>query len=441
VPKLRSASGLRELGTLFSVGVTGGLSDRQLLERFVLRRGEPGELAFAALVERHGPMVLRVCRGMLHDTNDVEDAFQGTFLVLARKSGGSLWVRDSIGPWLHSVACRIAARVRSDTARRRRHEHRAAALATSAVHERGWDDLGRLLHQEVDRLPERFRSPIVLCYLEGLTHEQAAEQLGWPVGTVRSRLSRGRDKLRDRLERRGVVPSAGLLAARLTDDYLTVPHALVDATLQGVSTGTSPAVAALAATVLRVSLLKRLVPISAVIVAIGLGGIGMGGLAHSGAGKNGIANSVRQILGRQESPPLVDSRHEPAAKQIAERILTTGSELFDAKQAKALAATYAVGGEIHLFDVKEQRESDTPIKGRADIEDFYLKMFEDAPTIHSQNTVEFARFVAPDILIIHGRFRPNVGEKELPFIQLRVKQRDEWLLSKLWLFLGPMEKR
>jgi RNA polymerase sigma factor (sigma-70 family) len=441
LPKLRSASGLGGLGTLFSVGVIGGLSDRQLLERFVSRRGEAGELAFAALVERHGPMVLRVCRRLLHDSNDVEDAFQGTFLVLARKSGGSLWVRDSIGPWLHNVACRIAARVRSDSARRRRHERQAAALATTTVHERGWDDLGCLLHQEVERLPERFRSPIVLCYLEGLTHEEAAQQLGWPVGTVRSRLSRGRDKLRDRLERRGAVPSAGLLAARLTHDNLTVPRALVGATLQGVSTGTTPAVAALAATVLRAALFKRLIQISAVVLAIGVGGIGMGGLADSGSGKKRVANSTRRAFGHQELPPRVDLAEKPAAERTAERVLTTGSELFDAKAAKALAATFTVDGEIHLFDMKTKREGDIPIRGRADIEGFYVNMFEDASTIHSQNTVEFARFVAPDVLIIHGRFRPNVGEQELPFIQLRVKQRDEWLLSKLWLFLSPKEKR
>ena len=281
----------------------------------------------------------------------------------------------------------------------------------------------------------------MLCYLEGLTHEQAAQQLGWPVGTVRSRLSRGRDKLRERLERRGAVPSAGLLAARLTHDNLSVPRALVGATLQCVSTGTTPAVAALAATVLRVALFKRLIQISAIVLAIGVGGIGVGGLADSGSGKKRVANSTRRAFGHQELPPRVDLAEKPAAERTAERVLTTGSELFDAKDAKALAATFTLDGEIHLFDMKAKREGDVPIRGRADIEGFYVNMFEDASTVDSQNTVEFARFVAPDVLIINGRFRPNVGEQELPFIQVRVKQRDEWLLSKLWLFLSPKEKR
>src|SRR5262249_12132327 len=113
------------LETLFGVGVTAGLTDAQLLERFATQRGDPAERAFAALVERHGPMVFRACRGILNDEHAAHDAFQATFLILLRK-GDTLWVRDSLGPWLHRVACRAAGRVRLDAARRRRHERRAA---------------------------------------------------------------------------------------------------------------------------------------------------------------------------------------------------------------------------------------------------------------------------------------------------------------------------
>jgi RNA polymerase sigma factor (sigma-70 family) len=161
VTKLRNVSGFRELGTLFSVGVIGGLKDRQLLECYLSRRGDNGERAFAALVERHGPMVLRVCRGYLRDDNDVQDAFQATFVVLARQRVGTLWVRDSIGPWLYSVACRIAARARSDMARRRRHERRAAERLSLTVNDRSWDDVGSLVDEEVDAsraLPIRARA-------------------------------------------------------------------------------------------------------------------------------------------------------------------------------------------------------------------------------------------------------------------------------------------
>src|SRR5262245_61038256 len=115
----------RYVRMLFHVGAVGGLTDGQLLERFTAQRGEAAEQAFAALVERHGPMVLRVCRSVLRDPHEAHDAFQATFLVLVRRSG-SLWVRDSLGPWLHQVAYRVASCARSAAARRRRHEHRVA---------------------------------------------------------------------------------------------------------------------------------------------------------------------------------------------------------------------------------------------------------------------------------------------------------------------------
>jgi DNA-directed RNA polymerase specialized sigma24 family protein len=121
-----SGSSPRYFSTLFDVGVHSGLTDSQLLERFATHRGEAAELAFAALIERHGPMVLRACRGILRDDHEAMDAFQATFLVLVRKRK-SLWVRDSLGPWLHRVACRAAGRAHADATRRRRLERRTAA--------------------------------------------------------------------------------------------------------------------------------------------------------------------------------------------------------------------------------------------------------------------------------------------------------------------------
>ena len=193
----------RQLRTLFNVGAIRDLSDGQLLERFATDRGESAELAFAALVERHGPMVLRVCRGVLDNPHDSQDAFQATFLVLVTKVR-SLWVRDSIGPWLHQVAYRTASCARSAAARRNRLERRAVMNKEEGRAE-AVDDLERVLLEEVDRLPERYRAPVVLCDLEGRTHEQAARALGWPVGTVKSRQARARQRLRDRLVRRGLA--------------------------------------------------------------------------------------------------------------------------------------------------------------------------------------------------------------------------------------------
>jgi RNA polymerase sigma factor (sigma-70 family) len=236
VAKTRSRYGvaLRHVQALFNVGTVGGLTDGQLLERFTTCTGEAAELAFAALVERHGPMVLRVCQSVLQEPHDAQDAFQATFLVLVRKAG-SIRKRDSVASWLYGVACRIAACARAATARRRMHERRAAEGAVTAVDPAGdRDDRAAVLHQELDRLPEKYRAPIVLCYLESLTHEQAAQRLRWPVGTVRSRLARGREQLRGRLTRRGLVFSVGLLEGALAAETATaaVPAELASATAE-----------------------------------------------------------------------------------------------------------------------------------------------------------------------------------------------------------------
>ena len=207
----QNAALVLELKTLFNIGVVRDLTDGQLLERFATDRGEAAELAFAVLVERHGPMVLRVCRSALSDGLEVDDAFQATFLVLVRKARG-LWVRDSLGPWLHQVAYRTASRARLAAARRRKHEEQVAATRPEAQTVKN-DDLDGLLHAEIEKLPDRYRAPVVLCDLEGCSHQQAARHLGWPVGTVKSRQARGREKLRDRLRRRGVVPNVALLGS------------------------------------------------------------------------------------------------------------------------------------------------------------------------------------------------------------------------------------
>ena len=151
-------------------------------------------------------MVLRACRHALGDSHDADDAFQATFLVLARKAG-SAWKADSVAGWLHGVALRVARRARADAARRVTHERRWAEMRPSAA-DRGTElaDSWPAIHEEIDRLPGRYREPLVLHYLEGLTIEQVAGRLGCPRGTVLSRLSRGREQLRGRLSRRGLTP-------------------------------------------------------------------------------------------------------------------------------------------------------------------------------------------------------------------------------------------
>jgi RNA polymerase sigma factor (sigma-70 family) len=205
-----------QLRTLYQLGAIGDLSDRQLLERFNSGEADHAELAFAALVERHGPMVLRVCSALLRNPHDAQDVFQATFLVLLRKAG-ALWIHDSLGPWLHRVAKRLAVQVEASARRRRAFERRAAESRGQPIARASGSDGGcTVLHEEIDRLPERYRIPVILCHLEGQSQELAARALRLPVGTVKSRLHRARDLLRARLARRGAAFSAALLTAELS---------------------------------------------------------------------------------------------------------------------------------------------------------------------------------------------------------------------------------
>jgi polysaccharide export outer membrane protein len=230
VREYRQVPALQGVRTLFGLGTTGGLSDGELLGLFTDHRGEPAELAFAALVERHGSMVLRVCRSVLHNDHDVQDAFQATFLILVRRAG-AVRKRESVGSWLHGVALRVSACARTAEARRHRHEQRAAArVPVRSIDEPDAHEIAAVLHQELGRLPERYRTVVVLCYLEGLTCEAAAQRLGWPVGTVKSRLARGRDRLLRRLIRRGFGPEEASTTRPVTSSLVPVP--LVSETVQ-----------------------------------------------------------------------------------------------------------------------------------------------------------------------------------------------------------------
>jgi RNA polymerase sigma factor (sigma-70 family) len=224
---------LRQIQALYEAGTCSGLSDGELLERYLAGRGDRAEAAFAALVERHGPMVLRVCRAVLRDEHDAEDAFQATFLVLARKAG-SIRRRGSLESWLFGVAGRVSRCARAGAARRRRHERMRAERTAEAVADAVPDDLGAAIQREVGRLPDRLRAAVVLCYFEGRTCEQAADRLKLPVGTIKSRLSGARARLRSRLARRGYGPDAANPAAGPLASQLVVPARLARSTIASV---------------------------------------------------------------------------------------------------------------------------------------------------------------------------------------------------------------
>jgi RNA polymerase sigma factor (sigma-70 family) len=202
---------LRHLRQLMGRTATASVTDGELLTRFVARQEEA---AFTTLMERHGGMVLGVCRRLL-DHHDAEDVVQATFLLLVRKAM-SIRKYESVGSWLHGVAYRLAAKARAQGAQRRHHERHAADLRdTAASSETAWRELQQVLDEELQRLPERYRLPLIHCCLEEQTHEEAASALGVPVGTVKSRLVRGKERLRKRLARRGMTLSAPALATFL----------------------------------------------------------------------------------------------------------------------------------------------------------------------------------------------------------------------------------
>jgi RNA polymerase sigma factor (sigma-70 family) len=272
---------VRDVQTLFSVGAVGGLTDGQLLERFVTRRDATAEAAFAALVQRHGPMVWGVCRRILNDPHAAADAFQATFLVLVRKAA-TVRVDDSLGRWLYGVSRRVAARAKITTSRRSAREGWGIETVVGPDSAPDHSELLAALDEEIGRLPERYRAAVVLCDLGGMTHEAAARQLGCAVGTVGSRLVRGRERLRDRLTRRGLVPSAGPLGTGLSVETASavVPMGLVASTARaalriaaGEAALVTANVSALSKGMLKAMFLTRLMKFVAVLALLSTAGL------------------------------------------------------------------------------------------------------------------------------------------------------------------------
>jgi RNA polymerase sigma-70 factor (ECF subfamily) len=239
------------------------LADGQLLKRYVAHRDEQ---AFSALVQRYGPLVLGVCNRVLHNPHDAEDAFQATFFVLARRAD-SLDGTGALANWLYTVAYRTAVKARHNAARRLAHERQVPDMQAAQIAEEDlWEEIRPMLDEELSQLPEKYRAPLVLCFLEGKSHQEAARQLGWPTGSMSRRMSRARELLRTRLAQRGVALPAGVLFTLLVNHATAqaVPHALAAATAKAAvvfgadkAAGLSGTVAGLAQEVLKATLVAH----------------------------------------------------------------------------------------------------------------------------------------------------------------------------------------
>jgi RNA polymerase sigma factor (sigma-70 family) len=297
----------------------GGLSDGQLLHRYAAERNEE---AFAALVRRHGGMVLGVCRRILGNEADAEDAFQATFLVLVRKAA-SIRTRGLVGNWLYGVACNTALKAKAMNRKRRLRETKAAMEPRAAARDDAWRETQAVLDAELSALPERYRAALVLCDLEGTSIKAAAARLGWPQGTVASRLRRGRALLARRLTGRGVTLSAGLaLGVGQGVTLAAAPTGLVNATVKAaalLATGKTASSGLLSARVailtegvikaMFMSKLKTALAVTLTLVLVGMGGGSLlwqaaagptearSGAAAAGAEQDNLKNTLLALDG------------------------------------------------------------------------------------------------------------------------------------------------
>ena len=299
-------------------------TDGELLRRYVSHRDEA---AFEVLVRRHGAMVWRVCRNRMPESHAAEDAFQATFLILVRKAA-SIGRPQQLGHWLYGVADRVARRARQTLARVHERERPGVeTVASRSDNREPVSDLEPLLHEELRRLPAKYRSALILCYFEGRSTEEAARQLGWPIGTLKVRLMRGRRMLRTRLERRGWRASAGALAAVLSADAMSaVPAGLLGTTIRAATAfaagrGTdavSAQVIALTEGVLKTMFLTRLTIGGAVLVMAGLLTAGAGWMAFRSSAEGRTVAPVAVVVAAAAVVAAADDAADREAARKAE---------------------------------------------------------------------------------------------------------------------------
>lgn len=317
---------INHLSVLFNEGAVGSRTDSQLIEQFVTHDREAADLAFTVLVERYGPMVLRTGRSIVGDEHTAEDVFQATFLLLAMKAK-RLRVSGSLSPWLHAVVCRIAYSARSAAARRSRHERAAAISVPASDSDSCPQEWESVLHEELNRLPDRYRCAILLCDVQGLTGEEAATRLNWLLGTVWSRLARGRKRLRERLTRRGVTQSALSAIGGMPRGHASMPLELLRSTVQAAtqcSAGSLPSEivsksivtlvhggsTAMTFRVLRYAAIIALLPLGGALMYLG-STLGASSKPQAAARPQAAGATPRAAAATAREPQKIDDRIQP----------------------------------------------------------------------------------------------------------------------------------
>ena len=393
---------VQDFHQLFGNGSATGLSDGELVDRYVSYRDER---AFRTLVAIHGPMVLGVCRRILSRPEDVDDAVQATFLVFLQKAK-TLRNPSSVGGWLHGVAIKVATRCRKEVARRPPIERLAQInFSPTTDHESL-----TIIDEELSRLPAIYRDPIILCHVEGQTHDQAASRLGWPVGTVRSRLSRGRERLRSRLTRRGLAPSIGLPQITITPlgEYLMAKTFGLLANPSEVALRLQILTQGVLSTMLLTSLTQAGVMILGVVV-------GVGGTVLIGASQ--LEQQTTQKAAAQKDEKAALSKTQPCASPLADPLRGKSPDELEARLKIAIARSKS-------FPLESGKDGDLP--NHAMIRE---SMHEDVILIQAEIDAEKQEIadelerLSAELRMKEAKIKEAVAREELATAVTKINQR------------------
>jgi len=398
---------LAQLRKLLAAERDTKLADAHLLERFLANREEA---AFAALVKRHGSMVLGVCQSVLRHSQDAEDACQATFLVLANKAG-SIRKKSSVASWLHGVAHRLARKLQAS--RKPAPEGQPSQRApANPMDELSWREVRQVVHEELERLPDKYRQPLILCYLEGNTQEEAARQLGWTAGTLKGMLTRGRDLLRSRLTRRGLGLAAplfaGALAPRTAGAVLAIRTARAAVSLvsgKALGAGISAQAVAMAKGGINAMMMTKLKVGAAVVLAMGMLAAGAGLATYQ------AAEGDQAVVKQKDEPKTAQvlQKKQPKPKeQNKPRLDLHGDPLPDGAVARIGTTRFLQGSGGYIFPIAYTPDG----KHLLSVDSGNAVVFWGAATGKEMRRIENrGNFIYTFVLSPDGKTLATVGEK------------------------------